>query len=361
MKRITACAFYLLTVISFSCNNVKGNKRPVNAAKSPAVTYQTAKALKEDLQSSFRLPAQLMAYEQVSIFPKVNGYVKNVFVDIGDHVRSGQLLMKLEAPEMLQESLEAKEKYARSISDYSISKEHYNRLLTASKTPGAISPLDLSATRAKMSADSSLSNAERANWQMEREMGNYLSVTAPFTGVITERNVDPGSLVNSMAKDGKAMLELKQINKLRLMVDVPESVSARLKDGDSLQFTVSALPGQFFSGAISRRAMNINAEYRVEKIEVDINNSKEQLKPGMYADVILNMNGNPNSVVVPESAVVTSTERKYILLIKNNVIKKEDVTTGNKNLDKIEVFGNVHPGDEVIIDANDEINEGPIK
>jgi RND family efflux transporter MFP subunit len=144
------------------------------------------------------------------------------------------------------------------------------------------------------------------------------------------------------------------------MVDIPESVSGRLKDGDTLQFTMSALPGQFFSGTVSRRAMNIDAKYRVENIQVDVINKKEQLKPGMYADVMIHMSGNPNSVVVPKSAVVTSTVRQYVLGIKNNMITKVDVTTGNETIDKIEVFGDLHPGDHVIENANDEINEGPV-
>jgi len=360
MKKITAAICCLLAFVTFSCNNVKGKADGKKETKAAIPVYQTTKAVKEDLESSLRLPAQLMANQAVSIFPKVNGYVKNVWVDIGDHVHRGQVLMTLVAPEMEQASQEAKEKYARSMADYSISKEHYNRLLVASKTQGAISPLDLSATKAKMNADSSLSNAEKDNWQMERAMKDYLTVTAPFTGVITDRNVDPGSLVNNMSKDGKAMLELKQINELRLLVDIPEAISARLRDGDTLQFTVSALPGQFFEGRVSRRAMNIDSKYRVETIQADVSNKSEQLKPGMYADVIVHMNGNPNALVVPKSAVVTSTERKYVLVKKNNTLTKVDVTTGNESIDQIEIFGQVKPGDDVVVKANDEINEGPV-
>lgn len=358
MKRITIISLIVFIGLLFACNNTQPNIPDRPTAKVAGPQYQTDKVRKENLSSSLRLPAQLVAYNQVSIFPKVNGYVKNVLVDIGSQVTKGQLLMRLEAPEMDQKSLEAKEKFARANADFSISREHYNRLLVASKTAGAISPLDLSATQAKMKADSALSNAERANWQMEKEMGNYLKVYAPFTGVITERNVDPGSLVNSMAKDGKPMLELKQINKLKLTIDVPESFSGRLKDGDNIQFTVSAIPGQFFTGKVSRKSMNINAQYRVEKTEVDVSNDRQLLKPGMYADVIISLNGNSNAMVVPKSTVVTSTQRKYVLIIRNNIINKVDVTTGNETLDKIEIFGNIQPGDDVIINATDEIAEG---
>ena len=133
-----------------------------------------------------KLPGQLAAYQEVSIFPKVNGYVKDVKVDIGSHVKKGQLLMTLEAPELEQSTMQAKEKYARTKADLSIDREHYNRLLEASQTPGAISPLDLSFVKSKMESDSAVSNAAKSNWQMQQTMEAYLVVTAPFNGVITD-------------------------------------------------------------------------------------------------------------------------------------------------------------------------------
>ena len=102
--------------------------------------------------------------------------------------------MTLEAPELEQSTMQAKEKYARTKADLSIDREHYNRLLEASQTPGAISPLDLSFVRSKVESDSALSNAAKSNWEMQKTMESYLIVTAPFNGVITERNVHPGAL-----------------------------------------------------------------------------------------------------------------------------------------------------------------------
>ncbi len=116
----------------------------------------------------------------MSIFPKVNGYVKDVKVDIGSHVKRGQLLMTLEAPELEQSTMQAKEKYARTKADLSIDREHYNRLLEASQNTRAISPLDLSFVKSKMESDSAVSNAAKSNWQMQETMQAYLIVTAPF-------------------------------------------------------------------------------------------------------------------------------------------------------------------------------------
>ena len=311
--------------------------------------------------ASIKLPAQFAAYQEVSIFPKVNGYVKTVNVDIGSRVNKGDLLMQLEAPELEQATAQARERYARAKADYSLEKEHYWRLLEASRTAGAISPLDLATVKSKMEADSSLSNAEKSNWQMQETMEGYLRVIAPFAGIITDRNVHPGALVSAEAKDSKPMLELKDVNHLRLQVDIPENLSGDLKTGDSLWFYTSAFPGKRMNGRISRKSMNVNATFRSERIEADVMNPDGLLAPGMYADIVLNSTGNENGFTVPKTSVVRSTERKYVLTVESGNITKVDVTTGNESGNLVEVFGSLHKGDSVITRANDEIKEGPVR
>ena len=338
-----------------SCSSDKKENKVDN--KPTTVNYPLATIEKGGVATTLKLPAQLAAYEEVSIFPKVNGYVKNVLVDIGSKVSQGNLLMTLEAPELEQAALQAKERYARSRADFAIDKERCLRLEEAAQTEGAVSPLDISTIRAKMEADSALCNAEKANWQMQQTMLGYLRVTAPFTGVITERNVHPGALVSASAKD-KPMLELKQVAHLRLQVDIPEAIAANLKDKDTVSFYVSAFPGKKITGFISRKADNITAEFRSEKMEIDVLNENGLLSPGMFADVVLSSKGNVDAFYVPKSAVVTSTERKYVLLVKDGKRTKVDVSTGNETSSKIEIYGNLKVGDQVIASANDEIKEG---
>jgi membrane fusion protein (multidrug efflux system) len=351
--------FIVPVVIFAACSSSATKKEEAQNKATPAPTYQVAVAEKAGVSTVIKLPAQLAAYEEVSIFPKANGYVNKVLVDIGSHVTKGQLLMTLDAPELLQASIQAREKYARSNADFTIDKERYIRLIEASQTAGAISPLDLSAAKSKMEADSAFSNAEKASWQMQETMLAYLQVTAPFTGVITERNVHPGALVSANAKD-KAMLELKQVAHLRLQVAIPEALAGQVKNRDTVSFYVSALAGKKMTGTIVRRADNISELYHNEKIEVDVNNNDGQLSPGMYADVIFFLKGDPQALMVPKSAVVTSTERKYVLVMKDSTITKVDVTTGNQNTSAVEVYGALQPGDKVIINANDEITAGSI-
>lgn len=350
-------SFVIPAILFVSCSGNKKEEKLADEKKAPAaVSYQLATVEKGGVATVMKLPAQLAAYQEVSIFPKVNGYVKNVLVDVGTKVTQGSVLMLLEAPELEQAVLQAKEKYARAKADYSIDKEHYQRLVEASKTAGAVSPLDISTVKAKMEADSSVSNAEKANWQMQQTMLGYLKVIAPFSGVITERNVHPGALVSAASKD-KPMLELKQIEHLRLQVDIPEGIASALKNKDTVSFYVSALQGRRMTGFISRRSMNVNAQYRSERMEIDVPNTNSILAPGMYADVNLYSEGNADAMWVPKSAVVTSTERKYVLVSENGKLKKMDVSTGNETTDKVEIYGKIALGSKVLINANDEIKE----
>ncbi|MBS1597239.1 MAG: efflux RND transporter periplasmic adaptor subunit [Bacteroidetes bacterium] len=347
--------FIIIIFFAIGCSDNKAeNKKTASTISAPE--YKTAIVEKAPVSSIVKLPAQLAAYMEISIFPKVNGYVKTVFVDIGSKVSKGSLLMELEAPELDQAVMQAKEKYARSKADFSIDKEHYNRLLEAAKTEGAVSPLDLSTVRSKMEADSSLCNAEKTNWEMQETMMGYLKVRAPFSGIITDRNIHPGALVSASAKD-KPMLELKELDHLRLQADVPEGISANLKDKDSVYFYVSALQGKKMTGTITRKSGNINLQYRSERVEIDVPNKDGVLSSGMYADIILHPKGNINALSVPKSALVISTEGKYVFKINDQKIKKVNVSTGNESVEKVEIYGDLQAGDRVIANPNDEIKE----
>ena len=196
--KYTLLLFFLCLLSACSSG---GNKKEEKDPKDQPPAYNLVAVKKSGVATMIKLPAQLFAYQEVSIFPKVNGYVKDVYVDIGSEVHEGQLLMVLEAPEIVQSVAQAREKYAQAKAGYCIDKENYTRLLEASVTAGAVSPLDLSSARSKVEADSALANAEKSNWQMQQTMQEYLKVVAPFNGVITERNVFPGELVNAASKD----------------------------------------------------------------------------------------------------------------------------------------------------------------
>ena len=332
-----------------------------STTKAPAAhsSYVFGEVAEAEIGSVVHLPAVLRPYEMVDIYPKINGFIKEIPVDRGSRVRTGQLLLRLEAPEIEQQYMAAKAKYLQAYSLSLASKDDYDRLIVANKMPGTVSAHDLELAKAKMIADSATSQAEMANYKALGATRDYLTVTAPFDGVITERNVHPGALVGPNLKtDDKPMLILQQESKLRLVIDVPEVYSNQLTEHTLVSFRVSTLPGKVFRGAISRAAGSLNMKYRSEAIEVDVKNDNGLLKPGMYAEVDLPVQRNTHSMVVPAAAVVVSQERKYIITVDGDKAHWVDVVTGNSRNDSTEVFGVMSPHARIIVNANDEIRDG---
>nr|WP_295870239.1 efflux RND transporter periplasmic adaptor subunit [uncultured Chitinophaga sp.] len=322
--------------------------------------YRLAKVVQQPLSGSIRLPGTLEAFQKVSIYPRVNGFVSRIMVDRGSRVKKGQVLLVLEAPEITQQFYAAQSKYIQAAAMYAATKDNYERTVaTANETPGTISAHDLELSKARMLGDSALMNSEQANFRARGVMRDYLTVTAPFDGVITERNIHPGALVGPDTKVGdKPMLMLEQEDKLRLVLQVPEIYSGQLMGQPVVNFSVNAMPGRVFKGAVSREAGTLNDRYRSEAVEVDVQNTSRELKPGMYAEVTMPVNGSASAMVVPASAVVMSTERKYVIVVKDHRTQWVDVQEGNHHNDSTEVFGNLKAGDEVVMQATDEIKEG---
>jgi len=336
----------LSAILFFSCNREQKTQQQ-SQLKTQKVAIQTTPIAQGGLSVRTKLPAQLAAYEEVSIFPKVNGYVKNVLVDLGSKVDKNQLLMTLDAPELDQVAANAKAEYEKTKSDYDINLEYYNRLMEASQTEGAVSAMDLALNKSKVASSMATMNAAKANWQQQETVLQYLQVRAPFSGIITARNVHPGALVSNSEKD-IPMLELKQVAHLRLQIDVPEYIAANLKIGDSVSFAIPSLNNKELKSVISRIADNVNPEYRTERIELDVMNSGT-LSPGMYVDVTIKAEPAQNVSHVLLSAINTGISGKYIVVKKGNQQQNIEVTTFHQTADSIEIAGNFQVGDSCII------------
>ncbi len=355
MKHIVQITVIIFIIAAIqSCGDSKAEKAPTQKNKD-AYTLMMLQPHHSD--GVVKLPGVLQPFEFVQIFPKVSGFIKDVYVDRGSVVKQGQILMRLEAPEIEQHVSAAKLKYSEAFALYLTSKDKYNRLLETSKTPGTVSMFDLQATRSRMQADSATAQGEYANYKAQQTMYSYLTVTAPFNGVITERNVHPGALVGPETRGNSPMLVLQQQSKLRMVINVPEEYSAQITDKSVVHFTVNALPGKQFKGTVSRTSGSLNDKFRSETIEVDIANPDNMFKPGMYAEVLLTVNGNNDAFFVPTSAVVTTTERKYVIVANGDSKKWVDVTTGNQQNDSTEIFGDLHIADKLIVNADYQIQE----
>lgn len=348
---------FISLVIGFAACNQTDNKPVVR--KAVEKKYEISEVVQKDLSSTINLPGELGPYEMVELYPKINGFIKAVLVDRGSQVKKGQVLIRLEAPEVEQQYLAAKSKYLQAYSMFIGSKDNYERLVVTSKTAGTVSAHDLTLANSKMLADSATAQSEIANYKGLQATTNYLTVIAPFDGVITQRNVHPGALVGPNIKtDNGPMLVLEQEARLRLVIKIPEVYSNQLENKSVIHFHVSTLPGKTFTGVITRSAGSLDLKYRSEAIEADVINTGHLLKPGMYAEVVLPVKRSEAPLVVPSSAIVNSTEGKYVICLLESKAHKVNIHEGNSQNDSTEVFGDLHAGDKVLVHANDEIKEG---
>ncbi|HZY39253.1 MAG TPA: efflux RND transporter periplasmic adaptor subunit [Mucilaginibacter sp.] len=313
---------------------------------------------KGKLVSTIAVPGELVPYQEVELYAKINSYVKKMYVDIGSEVHQGQLLVTLDAPEINSQLAEAQSRIMQMEATYYASKATYDRLYNTSKTPGTVSQNDLEQAEAKRNADFANVEAARSSYKEVTANLNYLQIRAPFDGVITLRNVNEGAYVGPGGKTTDPLLILQDQNRMRLVVSVPENYTGGLDGKDQVTFSVEALPNHKFTAKVKRLAGALDTKLRSERIEMDVYNKDRKLLPHMYANVDVPLPSRDSAIIVPKTAVVTSTERVFVVKIANNKAEWIDVKKGIQSGDQMEVYGNLQNGDEVVKLASDEIRDG---
>ena len=337
--------------------------------QSSTAAVETTKVIAQALQKTVTIPGDLTPYQGVNLSARVSGFVESMTVDRGSWVKRGQRLATISAPELRAQRAEAEAKLqavraqeAEAQARMVAAQSTYDRLKAASATPGVVAGNDLEiaergleAARAHVNALKSSGGAAEAAVKAVSEMEAYLELTAPFEGVITERNVHPGSLVGPSTG---ALLRIEQVARLRLTVPVPEAYVGAIAKGTQVEFRVSAFPDQTFQGVIARPAHSLDMKTRSMLVELDVNNPKQLLAPGMFAEVQWPVSRSQASLFVPRTAVVRTSERQFVVRVRNGVAEWVDVRRGELNGDVIEVFGDLREGDIVIRRGNDEIRPG---
>jgi membrane fusion protein (multidrug efflux system) len=359
-SRFYSLALALLSASAFlaSCSSSDSDAVTKEVVSTAAATDQleAVRVTATQPAQSLSLPGELESYFQTDISPRVSAYVRRLYVDIGDHVRQGQVLADLDAPELTAALNEALSKQKAAEAVFEGSRGSYRRLRQTARTAGAVAPLSLTQTRVQAVSDSLNVVAARAHYRAAAQMAAYLHLTAPFAGVITDRNLSPGAAVGPGGGAGALPLfKLRQLSKLRLRVAVPEAYVANLQQGKMVQFTVKSYPGRTFTGRITRLAGNVQAITRSEQAEIEIPNPKEELKPGMFASVSLPISRPQSSLFVPKTAVVTTAERTYVIRVANGRTEPVDVQVGDENSGQVQVFGKLKADDVVLKTGNEEL------
>ncbi len=348
----------LTAAILGGCHTSESKAEETKAA--PPETFTEAFALqKGKLSSSLQIPGELIAYQQVDLYAKVNSFVKKLYVDVGSEVQAGQLLVTMEAPEINSQLSGAESRLKSQEAVYLASKANYDRLYETSQTPGTVSKNDLDQALARKNSDYAQLEAAKAAYKEITDNRNYLEIRAPFSGVISARNVNVGAYVGPSGKGSELpIFTLQEQKKLRLVVAIPEAYTSYLTNKDAVNFKVKALPSEHFSAKVKRMAGALDSRLRSERIEMDVFNDNKKLLPGMVAEVEVPLPASDSTFVVPKSAVVNSTEKVFVIKVVNNKAEWVDVQKGRDADDKVEIYGKLTPGDHLVKVASDELRNG---
>lgn len=355
-----------------ACSGSQAPAASGNAASAPPAVDVVA-VVSDTLKTVVPLPGELRADEMVPVFSKVSGYVKSIDVDRGSRVKQGQIMLRLEAPELVAQRAEADAKLqgaeaqlaavkAKLASDEST----YARLKTASGTPGVVagnelevSARTLDSDRAQVSAQQQVVSAATEARQSIADIAEYLDVRAPFDGVVTERNVHPGALVAAGGGSGaEPVVRIEAQAKLRLVVPVPEAYTSHISGGTLVDFMVSSYPGRTFTGTIARIAHTLDPKTRTMAVEIEVANAEGDLAPGAFCEVRWPVERAAPTLFVPPTSITSTLDRTFVVRVNGGKAEWVDVTKGGSTGKLVEVFGDLHAGDQVAVRGTDELRAG---
>jgi RND family efflux transporter MFP subunit len=368
--------FMLGCALLAGCGN-QSTPSEVNAASVPPVAV--VPVTRRDISTSLQIASEFQPFQEIDIYAKVSGYIKKLYVDWGTHVQQGQLMAVLEIPELEQQIdhdqaalAEAEQDLHRAQSAYSVAHVTYQRLVGVQKSrPNLISQQDIDVAQGKdLEASDGVSAAQQAllaakdSLEKDKTLFAYAHMTAPFDGIVTRMYAYTGALLpagTSSNIGNSALCHLSQNDMLRLVIPVPERAVPDIHIGETVQVTVSAL-NRDFDGKIVRTADQIDLATRTMHTEVQVQNLKYQVVPGMYAMVTIPLETANNVLTVPVQTVQPSTPGQGTVLIVDgtNHIQRREVTTGLQNATSVEIISGLNASDRVVFGEQAQYRQGEL-
>src|SRR5271156_5980360 len=306
------------------------------------------------------LPANVYAYSDATLFARTDGYLSKWYFDIGAHVRQGQLLAVIASPEVDKQLLQARADLSTSEANAGLAKTNSSRY-QGLLTQNAVSKQDTDTFVSQAAATSSTVNSAQANVQRLEELQSFEKIYAPFSGVITARNVDVGQLIN--AGSGTTQLfRISAINVLRVYVNVPQIYSQTAVPGTTAQLTFSEFPGKSFTGKLVRTARAIDPSSRTLLIEIDVDNQNGKLMPGAYTEVHMGVQNATVPFILPVSVLIFRGQGLQVGTVvkgpNGDQAKLVQVKLGQDDGTTVQVVDGLDAGSQVIQNPPDSLIDG---
>ena len=375
-----------LLVLSSSCSNADKHVQ----ASGPTTTVGVTKVIKKSLGRDITLSSELVPFQEIDVYAKESGYVKKLLVDYGTHVKAGQVMAVLEIPELeaqLQEDeaeiknasnqvVRAQHELARYQAQYKALHLQYTRLSGVFQSqPGIVAQQEVDDAQGKDLAASSQVDAgqaalEAAQSQLavakaklahDQTLYDYSKITAPFTGVVTQRYANLGTLVQAgttSSTQAMPIVKLSQDDLFRLVIPVPESYVPFIRVGDHVNVRVPSL-NRTFPGKVSRFSVDVREDTRTMHTEVDVRNPDHLLVPGLYADADLTLEHKEDIPTVPLQAVNHEGDKTTVFVVdSNSQLQDRSVSLGLQNATDAEVVAGLHEGENVVVSDRSGLKSG---
>jgi len=343
----------------------------------PPPSVQVAKPERRTVVRSIELPGDVSAYHQARLYAKVAGYLEKVLADKGDSVTAGQLLAVIQAPELEREVQQSKDasraataRIAAARGELELHHKTYLRLKGVfDEDPGLLArqELDIAEAKAKeASAKLALAEAKlKAAQQAARraaDMQAYTEIRAPFAGTVSQRFLDPGTLMQSATSSAQGatrpVLELVNDGTVRISVQVPEAEVSKVQPGSEATVRPEAHPDLEIPSRITRMAGSLDTATRTLLAEIELANAEHRLKPGMFVKVILTLESHADALVVPTSAVVIEKDKRAVFVVRDGKAEKLVVKTGFEGPDWTEIVGGLAGEEAVVVNGKEDVSRG---
>ena len=345
--------------------------------------------MREDIVRTISLPTSVEADQQATLYSKVSGYLESISVDIGDRVRHGQLLARIDVPEIIDQKREAEAGLAVAEADRSrtnaelegaaaratLQELTYDRLkavrtaqpdvLSQQAVDEAKAEFEVAAARVEetvgriLQIDSRISQLQATVQRLHTMLG-FAEIRAPFDGVVTERFVDPGALLQAATTSDSVqpIIAVAKVDKVRLAIDMPESEAPNVRVGGTAEVMIDAMPGKQFQGAVSRFSRSLNPATRTMRAEIDLPNPNGLLLPGMFGRATLKLEVRTDAVTIPAEAIHAEGDRSFVYQAVGGRARRVDVETLPGDGIDIEVTGGLDGSERIIIAAREPLSDG---
>jgi len=320
-----------------------------------AIVHPLAEAPDEELV----LPGSLQAFEDSPIYARTSGYLVRWYKDIGSRVKEGDLLATIDTPEVDQELNQTRAARQQIVAQLDLARISAERWENLRKSDSVSAQEADQQTSGYKQAQANLASAD-ANVRRLEQLESFKRVYAPFSGVITKRNVDPGALINAGAgAAGRELFDIARVDPLRVFTSVPQAYAPFIKVGGQTTVTLQEFPGQKFAARVARTAESIDPTTRTLLTEVDVPNKDGRLLPGSFGELHFAVGSNVNKVTVPVNAMLFRSEGPRLAVVDGNgKIQLRTINIGRDYGTSLEILGGVSTEDRVVINPPDSLEEG---